>query len=115
MKNTIVAIAVGMSTLVITPVFAGNEGTSLIANVEVVAGPQELALCINNAKSEGFNCNTYVGCSERKSFVASCMSGNDAKVQYASLNREIAPINTRTAVTDYNKLMQEAPTAAGNK
>jgi uncharacterized heparinase superfamily protein len=80
----------------------------------VVALQQKLANCINTAKNEGFNCNSYVGCGERKHYVASCINGNTAPVQYASINRGMAATNTNT-VADYNKMLQEAPSAAGEK
>jgi len=121
MKHTI-AIAVSMFTLLTAPVFAGNEdmaaklaGASSSAKVEVQPLQQKLAHCVNNAKNEGFNCNTYVGCGERKSYVASCMNGNEALVHYASINREVVRTNTNTAVADYNQMLQQAPTAAGDK
>lgn len=122
MKRTIIAIAVSISALLTTPVFAGNNddiaAKLAAANspaIEVVALQEKLAHCINNAKYEGFNCNTYVGCSERKSYVGSCMNGNESLAQYASINRVTAPTNNDTAVAEYNKMLREAPTAAGHK
>ena len=139
MRHIITAIALSVSALLATPVFAGNEesceskGAHLppaeyvahmktclaqagsTANVEAVALQQKLAYCVSNSKNEGFNCSTYVGCSEQKYYVTSCMNDNQAQVQYASINRRIAPASTDTAGMDYNKMLEEAPTAAGPK
>lgn len=139
MKRIIAAVAISVSMLLSPSVFAGNEESceskgahlppaeyvahmksclaqaSSTANVEAVALQQKLAYCVSNSKNEGLNCSTYVGCSEQKHYVASCMNDNQAQVQYASINRRIAPASTDTAGTDYNKILQEAPTAAGPK
>ena len=139
MKRIIAAIAISVSTLLAPSVFAGNEErceskgahlppaeyvaymksclaeASSPANVEVVALQEKLAYCINNSKNEGLNCNTYVGCSEKRHYVGSCMNNNEAQVQYASINRGKMPASTDTAGTDYNKILQETPTAAGAK
>lgn len=105
MKCTLVVIAASLFTLMGTSVFAGNDGTN-----------PRLARCINSAVAEGFNCKTYVGCVERKSYVASCMNGNEAVVHYASINRALAPATANTAVAaDFDRLLNEAPTAAGNE
>ncbi len=139
MKRIIAAVALSISTLLAPSVFAGNEESceskgahlppaeyvshmklcldqaSSPANVEAVALQQKLAYCVSNSKNEGLNCSTYVGCSEQKHYVTSCMNDNQAQVQYASINRRIAPANTDTAGTDYNKMLEETPTAAGPK
>lgn len=133
MKHIIAAIAVSVSTLLATPVFAGNEGrceskgahlppaeyvthmksclaeASSPANVKAAALQQKKAYCDKNVKNKGLKG------SEKESYLTACMNHNEAQVQYALINRGMAPANTDTAGTDYNKTLQEAPTAAGGK
>lgn len=122
MNRTIAAIAVSMSMLWMPPVLAAtaDEGakvaeTTPAANVAVAAVQERLAHCIDIAEREGFNCNSYVGCSERKHFISSCMDLKLDRMQYASINHGTAPAVTGTVATDYNKLLEQAPTAAGGK
>lgn len=123
-------IAVSISALLATPVFAGNcesKGAHLPpveyvahmksclaeasspANVKAAALQQKKAYCDKNVK------NKVLQGSEKESYLTTCMNSNDAQVQYALLNRGMSPASTATAGTNYNKTLQEAPTAAGAK
>lgn len=79
------------------------------ANVQAVALQQKKAYCDKNVKNKGLKGG------EKESYLAMCMNHNEAQVQYALINRGIAPTNTDTARKDYNKTLQEAPPAAGGR
>lgn len=116
MKRTFIAMVVGISTLLTTFAFAGNEGiasklaeASSPANVKAVALQQKKAYCTQNAK------NKALQGSEKESYLTACMNHNEAQVQYALVNRGMESQNTGTAASDFNKTLQQAPTAAGEK
>jgi len=79
------------------------------ANVKAVALQQKQAYCDKNVK------NKALQGSEKESYLAACMNHNEAQVQYALINRGISSEKTGTAASDFNKTLQQAPTAAGDK
>ena len=133
MRHIITAIALSVSALLATPVFAGNEESceskgahlppaeyaahmksclaeaSSPANVKAVALQQKKAYCDKNVKNKALKGD------EKEKYLAVCMNHNAAEVQYAVINRGMAPVGTDTARKDYEKTLQEAPPAAGTK
>ena len=79
------------------------------ANVKAVALQEKKAYCDKNVK------NKALQGSEKESYLTTCMNHNEALVQYALVNRGMASKNTGTASSDFNKELQQAPTAAGGK
>ena len=116
MKRTIIAIAASISMLLTMSAFAGNEdmtaklaAASSPANVKAVALQQKKSYCIQNAK------NKALQGSEKESYLTACMNHNEAQAHYALINRGMASTDTETAAADFNKTLQESPTAAGDK
>lgn len=116
MKRTIIAVAVSVSTLLATPVFAGNEEmiaklaeASSPANVKAVALQQKKAYCDKNVKNKALQGG------EKESYLTACMNNNEALVQLALVNRRIASTNSEIAANDFNKALQQSPTGAGAK
>lgn len=130
MRYIITAIALSVSALLATPVFAGNcesKGAHLPpaeyaahmksclaeasspANVKAVALQQKKAYCDKNVKNKALKGD------EKEKYLAVCMKHNEAEVQYAVINRGMTPASTDTARKDYDKTLQEAPPAAGAK
>lgn len=114
MKRTIIAVSVSM--LLAAPAFAGNEEifaklaeASSPANVKAVALHEKTEYCKQNAK------NKALQGSEKEGYLNACMKHNEAQVLYALVNRGKASKETDTATTDYNKTLQQAPTATGEK
>ena len=79
------------------------------ANVKAVALQQKKAYCDKNVKNKALKGD------EKEKYLAVCMNHNAAEVQYAVINRGMAPVGTDTARKDYEKTLQEAPPAAGTK
>ena len=133
MRHIIIAIAISVSTLLAPSVFAGNEESceskgahlppaeyvahmksclaeaSSPANVRAVALQQKKAYCDKNVKNKGLKGD------EKEKYLSVCMNHNEAEVQYAVINRGMAPAGTDTARKNYDKTLQEAPPAAGVK
>ena len=116
MKHIIIAIAVGMSALLITPACAGNEEivaklaeASSPANVKAVALQQKRLYCDQNAK------NKALQGSEKESYLTACMNSNEALSQFALVNRGAASTDAYVASTEFNNSLQQSPNSAGAK
>lgn len=124
MKNTITAIAIGVSTLLATPAFGAAShcatqgaylppaeqvafmksclaAASSPANVQVAALQQKKAYCDKNVKNKALQGN------DKESYLAACMDHNEAQAQYASFNRGEASANANIASVDLDRAVQK--------
>jgi len=111
LKQTNLFAAVSISMLFVIPAFASNDIQALTArlakdsspeNVKAVALKQKTMNCEQNAK------NKKLQDSQKLNYISACLNKNEALLAYSSLN------NQQYASSDVNKILQQAPTAAGS-
>jgi len=116
MKTTNFTFAFITCMFVAIPVYADSQNTvselqarlardSSPENVKAVAMHYKKLGCDQNAKNF-----KYEG-SKKEAYLNTCMNRNEALLAYESINDR----GTLTAESDVNKILDQSPTAAGNK